>query len=113
MAEEWTPPGPKIQPRTHKAGDVLWFAEKGTDMYRCELRDDSEVGCGFEVQISSTVSSCTVNATRRDFSLRPKATSLVRRTRTLATGLFDSADKGSTQWQVNGQRSWVSSSEHV
>jgi hypothetical protein len=50
--EPFTKPGLKIdRTRTPKPGEVLWIAEKGTDVYRCELRNDTEVNGGFEVQI--------------------------------------------------------------
>jgi hypothetical protein len=50
--EPFTKPGLKIdRTRTPKPGEVLWVAEKGTDVYRYELRDDTELGCGFEFQV--------------------------------------------------------------
>jgi len=53
MADEpFTKPDLKIdRTRTPKPGEVLWIAEKATDVYRGELRDDIEVGGGFEFQL--------------------------------------------------------------
>jgi hypothetical protein len=35
-----------------KSGEVLWFAKKGNDTYRAELRDETELGCGVEFRVT-------------------------------------------------------------
>jgi hypothetical protein len=44
-------PEKKPKTRTPKPGTVLWVVQKGSRTLRRELRDDSRVGAGFDVQV--------------------------------------------------------------
>jgi hypothetical protein len=56
MVDEYTPFGPKVQPRTHEAGEVVFIAQKVNETYRAEIRDNGEAGWEFQIYVNDQFS---------------------------------------------------------
>ena len=44
-------PERKLKTRTRTPGELMWTLRKGSKTLRCELRDDSRSGAGWDMQI--------------------------------------------------------------